>query len=146
MAWTSPRTWDPGLRHTGVEWAPILNTEIADNLQFLFDTYTDVRGVYTDISSITLQSTWADIATLTFQTRHEAVLLTLVGSFPAGCQVRYLVDSNPNVQIIDTGGSAKSVAKQWIIPSLIAGSHAIQIEAQGTGTITSFQCDVRELT
>ena len=145
MTWTEPPEWEPGLSLSGIDWAPRLNAEIADNLQFLFDNFTNVRGVYQDIDSHTLQATWSDVATLTLNNRHEAILLTVIGAFPAGSQLRYIIDTNPPLTVIDAT-EAKTLAKQFIIPALVPGSHAVQIQAQGSGAIRSLQLDIRELT
>ena len=142
--WAEPRTWFGGER--GVS-SRIMNQHIADNLQFLFDTYTNVRGVYRDISSYAIPSNTAftEVTNLALTIRHEAILLTIVGQFPA-CQIQYRVDTNPDLVILNLT-QARSVAKQVIIPSLAKDTeHTVRIFAQGTGTITHLQADIRELT
>ena len=146
MVWEEPRTWEPGERNTGIDWGPILNQHIAGNQQFLFDTYTDVRGQYKDLATVTLQSSWASIVNLTLTTRHEAILLTIVGQFPSGARVRYSIATNPTLEILNLT-KASSVAKQWIIPSLSAGQeYTVDIAGIGPGQVNSFQADIRELT
>lgn len=143
MAWTAPKTWAPG--EFGISSVEI-NTHVADNLQHLFDEFTNIRGIYKNHESVDLQSSWAEIDSLTLTTRHEALLLSLIGTFPPHSQVRYSIATNPTLIILTIGASARTVAKSWIIPSLTTGEHTVQIDAQGSGQILSLQIDLRELT
>ena len=144
MAWVDPRTWVGGERAIS---SATLNQHIADNQQFLFDTYTNVRGVYRDVGAYAIPSasSWSEATALTLNSRHEAILLTIVGLFPAGCRVQYRIDTNPDLEILNLS-QARSVAKQWIIPSLMVGEHTVHIFMRGTGTVNSLQVDIRELT
>ena len=145
--WTEPRTWIGGER--GIP-ASVMNTHIADNLQWLFDTYTGVRGAYKDITTWTIPSAsqFTEIASLELDSRHEAILLTVVGNFPPGSELEYHIDTNPDLIILDFSSETnrKAVAKQWIIPSLVTGQHEVFLLAKGSGEIRSLQFDIRELT
>ena len=152
MAWTAPRTWIPG------EWlsSDVWNRHIADNIQDIFDRYTNIRGVYKDIETTTLANVrlpnppiWVEVGSLSIDTRHEAVLLTVVAQSTAGFVMAYRVDAGADRVIFYQGGTP-FVAWQVIIPSLDVGVHSIKVDMQREGTrastINSLQIDVRELT
>ena len=147
MAWEEPRTWQPG--EQGIP-SHVMNQHSADNLQFLFDNYTNINGIYKDLDSVAIPSAsaYTEIVSLTLASRHEALLLTIIGNFPAGSLVQYRIDTNPDLEILNFAAATgySFVAKQWIIPSLVTGEHTVRIDAQGSGSILSFQADVRELT
>lgn len=144
MAWEEPRTWDPG----EVVSSAIINQHVADNLQDIFDRYTDVRGQYKDISTFTLSSSWAEVASVAVDTRHEAMLLIIVGDFPAGTDVSYRIDDQLQRTEFLTTDTTKTASEVWseIIANLVTGLHTIAIDMRGSGTVNSLQIDLREIT
>ena len=147
--WTPPRTWIQGER--GIP-SSVINAQIPDNLQYIFDTFTNIKGVYHNVGDYTIPSgaTFTELSTIPIDTRVEALRLTIVGIFPARSQLEYHIDTNPDLIILDftqdIGDETHFVGKQWIIPSLLSGRHELHVLAKGDGIIRSLQIDLREWT
>ena len=145
MAWTRPRTWEPGEQIS----SSVFNAHVAANLQDIFDRYTRLRGAYVDVGSTTVQGTWTEVGSLSLDTRHEAILLTVIGIFPQGFNFAYRVGATgERVQFYQVTDKL-NVAWQQIIPSLTPGVNVIKLDMQATRenpvTFQGFQYDIREL-
>ena len=148
MVFMEPREWESGERHTGIAWAPIFNQETA-NIQFLYDNFTGVRGKYVDAGDVALTVAWNRVASLSIVSRHEAVLLTVVGMFTAGAEMRWRLGSRTEKFLeVDTDRDY-AIAKQVIIGNLTAGTISVAVDASmyvGRGWARDLQVDLREVT
>ena len=127
MVFTEPREWLAGER--GIS-SKTLNEHIAANLQFLYDTFVNVRGEYRNIDSIDLDTN-AELTSLTINTRRRSVLLTslFTVSSAGGISLSYQVGSEPDV-IIRSFDAGADVAWMVNIPDLLPHPHG-EGEADG---------------
>ena len=145
MTWTVPRTWEAGdFRGVGVPSA-LFNLHVPDNLQFIFDTHTDVRGKYKDRASVSVPATEGEIVRMTLDTRHASVILTLVGVLNGAVKLTARYTGGSEV-MLDSSYTNTPIGKQWILSLRSPGSQDIWITGVGGGTITQAQFDVKELT
>ena len=147
MVFTEPREWLAGER--GIS-SKTLNANIAANLDFMYDIFTQSRAVFRDIASIDLDTAPNNtLASLTINSRRESILLTCLFqvSSAGGIGLSYQVGSETDV-IIRSFDADADVAWMEIIPSLAVGIHTVKVKftASVAGiTLSNCQFDLREL-
>ena len=144
MGWTVPRTWEAGdFRGIGVP-SELFNLHVPDNLQFIFDTFTDVRGKYKDMASAAVPGTEGEIVRMTLDTRFSSVNLTLVGVLNGAVKLTARWTGGSEV-LLDSSYTNTPIGKQWILSLADAGRQDIWVTGVGGGTIAQPQFDIKEL-